>query len=184
MGQRIAIEFTSGVSSNSVGSLLKHLNRVLPGDELLLLISSSGGNNIAARAAFSALANLPKSCSLTTVGCGTVDSAAILLYCAGRKRLSLPHTRFLIHSAAWDLNEKVHVLRAKEIYELLVSDNHSTAVVLSESLGMELEAAIRLVNLGVVWTTEKAMQQNLVHEICDSKPSLLDGFEVLRIFNE
>jgi ATP-dependent protease ClpP protease subunit len=60
-----------------------------------ILLSSSGGDTASAFAGYNYLHNLP--IHITTYNVGTVDSAAVLLFCGGRERYALPGTRFLIH---------------------------------------------------------------------------------------
>lgn len=182
--KQIAIEFFSGINRNSVGNLLSQLNK-LPADEcdVLLLIGSSGGANEWARAAFSALANLPSSVHLTTCGCGTVDSSAVTIYCAGQRRLCLPHTRFQLHQATWKINELVDLRRAQEIGDILRSDDESHATVISGAIQSPFQEIHDLIQQGVVWDAEEAKRRGLVHDITDSKPGLLAGRSVERIYN-
>lgn len=177
--KQLAIEFFSGVNRNSVGHLLGHLNK-LPAVEcdLLLLIGSSGGANEWARSAYSALVNLPEGVRLTTCGCGTVDSAAVTLLCAGQRRLCLPHTRFQMHQATWKINELVDLRRAQEIADILRSDDASHAAVIAAAIGCPFDEIHELIRQGVVWDA-----QELVHEITSHQPHLLAGRAVDRIYN-
>ena len=158
--KQFAIEFFSGVNRNSVGHLLGHLNKLPAGNcDLLLLIGSSGGANEWARSAFSALANLPESVHLTTCGCGTVDSAAVTILCAGHRRLSLPHTRFQMHQATWKVNELVDLRRAQEIADILRSDDASHAAVVSAAIQRPFEEIHELIQQGVVWDAQEAKRR-------------------------
>ena len=63
------------------------------------LLASSGGDPASGFAAYNILKNIPA--EITTFNTGNIDSAAILIYCAGKYRYSLPSpARFLIHSVA------------------------------------------------------------------------------------
>ena len=182
--KRLAIEFHSGINRHSIGHLLSQLNK-LPSDEcdLLLLIGSDGGANQWARSAYSALVNLPQRIHLTTCGCGTVDSSAVTVFCAGRRRLCLPHTRFQLHQATWQINECVDLRRAQEIASILASDDHSHAAVISAAMCRPVEEILALIQQGTVWMAEEAKNRGLVHEITQSVPGLLEARTVERIFN-
>lgn len=98
-GHPVVINFAVPINNDTTNGLL----RVISGQmqqgvkNITILISSPGGDTMSAFAAYNILKNLP--IELTTVNVGTVDSAAMLIYCAGSHRYSLggPGIRFLIH---------------------------------------------------------------------------------------
>lgn len=182
--KQLAVEFFSKVNRNSIGHLLGYLGKLPAQDcDLLLLIGSSGGVNEWARSAFSALANLPEHVHLTTCGCGTVDSAAVTFFCAGQRRICLPHTRFQLHQATWKINELVDLRRAQEIADILRSDDTLHATVISAAIGCPFEDVHNLIQQGVVWDAEEAQRRGLVQEVTADKPHLLAGRTVERIYN-
>jgi ATP-dependent Clp protease protease subunit len=96
--ERIAVvSFLVQVDSNSVNQLLRVVtDQMRQGTKkIVVIISSPGGDTASAFAAYNVLRHLP--IELTTFNVGNIDSAAMLLYCAGTHRYSLPKTRFLIH---------------------------------------------------------------------------------------
>jgi len=182
--KRLAIEFHSCVNRNSIGTLLGYLNKLPQGEcDLLLLIGSEGGHNQWARSAHSALVNLPDRIHLTTCGSGTVDSSAVTIFCAGQRRLCLPHTRFQLHQATWQVNELVDLRRAQEIAGILQSDDQSHAIAISAAIGLPTEEVLALIRQGTIWMAKEAQTLGLVHEITGSFPRLLEGRTVDRVFN-
>ena len=95
----VAISFSVPVDNNTTNALLRVISLQMQQGvkKVTLLISSPGGDTVSAFAAYNILKSLP--IELTTVNVGTVDSAAMLIYCAGSHRYSLDGAgvRFLIH---------------------------------------------------------------------------------------
>ena len=184
MVKQLALEFLSGVNKNSAGFLIAYLNK-LPIEELdlLLLIGSSGGTNTWARSAYSALKNLPSRIHLTTCGCGTVESSAVTLFCAGSKRICMPFTRFQFHQATWQINELLDLRRATEIASVLRSDDLLHASAIASAIGKPTQEIAALIEHGAIWTAEEAKNNGLVQHITETRERLLEGRIVERIFN-
>ena len=99
--ERVIINFLPYIDSNSVNMLLSVVNaQVRNGTKkITIVISSVGGDPASAFAAYNILRNVPA--EITTFNVGNVDSAAMLIYCAGKYRYSLPNpARFLIHGTS------------------------------------------------------------------------------------
>jgi ATP-dependent Clp protease, protease subunit len=95
--QTVIITFVGGIDTNSVTALLRVVSEQTNrgAKKVILLISSPGGDTSAAFTAYNILRHMP--IELTTFNTGAVDSAGMLIYCAGRNRYSFPGARFLIH---------------------------------------------------------------------------------------
>ena len=86
------------VNAENMGRLFTQIRDLLKEDEkeeIALYITSNGGV-VSMAFAFYDLIKF-KEVNLTTVGCGQVDSAALIVLLAGRKRLCTEHSLFLIH---------------------------------------------------------------------------------------
>jgi ATP-dependent Clp protease protease subunit len=106
--QRAIINFIVPIDSNTVNQLLGIVNNQvkLGVKNITIVISSPGGDTASAFAAYNILRNVPA--DITTFNSGNIDSAAMLLYCAGKHRYSFPNpARFLIHSNALTLGTNV-----------------------------------------------------------------------------
>jgi ATP-dependent protease ClpP protease subunit len=96
--ERVIINFILPVDSNTVNKLLGVVNAQVRGGvkRITIVLSSPGGDIPSAFAAYNIFKNV--STGITTFNAGNIDSAALLVYCAGQHRYSFPdRARFLIH---------------------------------------------------------------------------------------
>jgi ATP-dependent Clp protease, protease subunit len=106
--ERAVINFIVPIDSNTMNMLLSIVNNQvrLGVKKITIVISSPGGDTASAFAAYNILRNVPA--EITTFNAGNIDSAALLVYCAGKYRYSFPSpARFLIHSNALTLGTNV-----------------------------------------------------------------------------
>lgn len=106
--KRAIINFIVPIDSNTTNLLLGIVNNQVRAGikDITIVISSPGGDTASAFAAYNILRNVPA--DITTFNAGNVDSAAMLLFCAGKHRYSFPApARFLIHSNALTLGVNV-----------------------------------------------------------------------------
>ena len=100
--RRKVINFAGTVDSHSVDNLMRAINGQLPLGirKFTILISSGGGDTRAAVTAFDFLRTVPA--EITTFNVGNVYGAAVILYCAGYYRYSLPGpgARFILQPAS------------------------------------------------------------------------------------
>ncbi len=97
--QPFQISFFVPIDSASVNQLTQIVNMQvnIGRKHFIILLSSQGGEVLSGLAAYYYLHGL--NIDLTTYNLGQVDSAANLIFCAGKHRYALPNTRFLIHSS-------------------------------------------------------------------------------------
>jgi ATP-dependent protease ClpP protease subunit len=176
--QIAVITFMGDVNTASVGVLLQVVNGQIRSGvhKITLVISSGGGDSSAAFAAYNYLRNLPV--EVTTFNIGNIDSAAVILYCAGRHRYSLPATRFLIHgnSLVFGANSMMDAAALQGNLEVLKSLNQMLVHVVVSATNKsqtEIEAAVRS---QVILTPEDAKRWNLIEEI---KPDFMEPGAVL-----
>jgi ATP-dependent Clp protease protease subunit len=106
--ERVIINFIVPIDSNTVNMLLSIVNNQVRSGvkNITIVISSPGGDTASAFAAYNILKNVQA--DITTFNGGTIDSAAMLIYCAGHHRYSFPDpARFLIHGNALNLGTGV-----------------------------------------------------------------------------
>ena len=163
----IYIKFCKGIELNTINEMTQLvLEQISKGvDQFVFLMSSPGGNVFAGLSAYNFLKGIPA--EVITHNFGSVDSIAAILFCAGSKRLCVPHARFNLHGATLDirtpiqyteksLDERVRSLRIdREIFSQVVADatgrNHA-----------QVEGDILD---GIVLNSEQALEYGLVHEI-------------------
>jgi len=97
--ERVIINFIAPVTTDTVNMLINIVNNQVRNGtkKITIVVSSSGGDPSAAFAAYNYLRNVEA--EITTFNGGTVDSAAMFIFCAGKFRYSLPSpSRFLMHA--------------------------------------------------------------------------------------
>jgi len=115
------INFNGIVDASTVGPLLfyiQHYSRIIntpQGEkklkEIYLFINSGGGVLEFGNSIYGFIKTFPAGLSITTYNIGAVDSAAIPLFCIGKKRYALPDTRFLIHESTNQVSGELKRIR-------------------------------------------------------------------------
>jgi len=176
------IQFCAPVNENSVKKLIQIIHNEIHQEtkHLVILISSPGGNVFWGLTAYNFVKGLP--IDIDTHNIGSVNSMGIVIYCAGKKRYSVPHGRFMMHGVGFDVpqgtrfNEKTLDERMKS----LRMDMENIAGVISENTGKPEEEIKKAMYEGTVLNPEQAVEFGLVHEI---KAQLFPrGAKVLTIF--
>lgn len=145
----------------------------------VLLISSPGGNVAAGLSGYNFLKGIPA--EVVTHNFGSADSIATVLFCAGSKRLCVPHARFVLHGIGFDVkgptrfDEKILDERIKS----LRIDRENISRVIADTTGKSLGDVENDILQGTPLNAEQAREYGLVHEI---RSELFErGAEVLEI---
>ncbi len=160
------IQFLSAVNSESFGLLVEIFqNAVLEGVERLhLLLSTPGGSVSYGLTLYALMRGLP--IEVWTYNIGQVDSIGVVLYCAGKRRLAAPQTRFLLHGIRTHLEEGNYTGdQLRNILTELESDQRNICRVLAESTGQTLEKVEADLSRTVTLLPEQAREYRLVDEI-------------------
>jgi ATP-dependent protease ClpP protease subunit len=131
----------------------------------ILLISSPGGNVFHGLSAYNYLKGIPA--DITTHNFGSVDSIGVVLYCAGKTRLSVPTARFLLHGISAQFPGPVS-LEEKQLEERLKSlqiDLQNIAKVIASTTGKSQDEVIQAMRDRTTLNPEEAKSWGLVHEI-------------------
>lgn len=169
---KLLINFYANVSEVSVNDLIKFVTVKLaqqssenPIDEIILQISSSGGSSDHGLLAYNFLRqiNIPK----TTIGMGNVDSAAVMMFSAGHKRIAAPSCRFVLHEAIATLNGQFNPTKLSEMAKLIqrITDDYSEVIV--KVTGKKKSVVNKEVHGGAVLSSEEAKKFGLVTDILD-----------------
>jgi len=169
---KILVNFYANVSESSINDLIKFItiqlaqqNPQKPIDELVIQISSSGGSSDHGLLAYNFLKqiSIPK----TTIGMGNVDSAAIMIFAAGDKRLAMPSCRFVLHEAIATLGGQFSPSKLSEMARLIqrITDDYSEVV--SKVTGEEKASISEEVRKGSVLSSSEALELKLVTEVLD-----------------
>jgi ATP-dependent Clp protease, protease subunit len=167
---KILVNFYANVSEGSVNDLINFVTAQLAQqnpkkifDELIIQISSSGGSSDHGLLAYNFLKqiSIPK----TTIGMGNVDSAAIMIFSAGDKRIAMPSCRFVLHEAIATLGGQFTATKLGEMSKLVqrITDDYSDVV--AGVTGAEKRKIKKEVKEGSVMSSEEARKTGLVTEI-------------------
>lgn len=174
MAQQTAyIRYFGPIDDDRVKKLMATLEQKLKEgrDRFVILISSPGGSVFHGISAYNFLKGIPA--EVITHNFGSVDSIAVCLFCAGTKRLCVPHARFLIHGIGFDVpagarfDEKLLGERIAN----LKNERETICRIIADNTGKKLEDVEQDMFTGITLTSEQAKDYGLVHEI---KPELFE----------
>jgi len=99
-----AIRFLAPVNNQTADQLFRAIDlKISQGcTRIHLLISSPGGSVFHGLSLYNYLKGIPV--EVYTYNFGSVDSIGVVIYCAGKKRFCVPHSRFLIHGVKFNIN--------------------------------------------------------------------------------
>ena|SRR5438876_572493 len=165
--QSLVIRFFAPVEANSINALLTTIDQSLTAGakKVVLLISSPGGTVFHGLSAYNFLKGIPA--EVVTHNFGSVDSIGVVLYCAGSRRLSVPHARFLLHgvSAGFQQNERLEEQQLEERLKALQIDMLNIAKVVSSNIGKTVEDVNTAMLERITLSPDEAKKWGLVHEI-------------------
>lgn len=134
-------------------------------DRINILISSPGGSVFHGLSLFNYLNGLP--IEINTFNFGSVDSIGVIIYCAGKKRYSVPHSRFLIHGVKFNINGQAS-MDEKQIEEHLKGlriDQQNIARVIADTTGKPMHKIEEDMHNRTTLNPQEAKDYGLVHEI-------------------
>lgn len=132
---------------------------------LHLLLSTPGGSVFHGLSVHNYLRGIP--IPVHTYNFGSVDSIGVVIYCAGERRYTVPHSRFLIHSVKFNINGKTS-MDEKQIEEHLKAvriDQRNIARVMADTTGRPVEAFEHDMVDRTTLSPEQALEYGLAHEI-------------------
>lgn len=189
---KILVNFYAAVTEGTVNNLINfttqqlHLSSQKPEnnlEEIIIQISSSGGSSDHGLLAYNYLTQL--SIPKITIGMGNVDSAAVMIFAAGDRRIAMPSCRFLLHEALTTIvNGTFNATKLHEIANLNERITTDYCKVVSKITGQNLKSVKKKVAEGQVMDSEKAKSYGLITEI-QEEPYLKDinGLNILMINN-
>ena len=162
----VVIRFFAGVDANSINTLLTTVDQKLKEgvQSFILLISSPGGTVFHGLSAYNFLKGIPG--EVVTHNFGSVDSIGIVLYCAGSRRLSVPHARFLLHGvSAGFQKERLEEKQLEERLKGLKIDMQNIARVIAANTGKTEDEVTAAMLDRTTLNPDEAKDWGLVHEI-------------------
>jgi ATP-dependent Clp protease protease subunit len=163
----VQIKFFKSVDEDAIKKLMAVVEQKLTegATRFVIAVSSTGGTVFHGLAAYNFLKGIPA--EVITHNFGSVNSIAVVLYCAGSKRFSVPHARFLLHGVTYTFRDGSH-LEEKQLEERLKSlriDIENIAGVIAANTGRSEEQVTKDMLDRTTLNPEEAVKYGLVHEI-------------------
>jgi ATP-dependent Clp protease protease subunit len=132
---------------------------------LHLMISSPGGSVFHGLSVYNFLRGVPF--ETHTYNFGSVDSIGVVIFCAGIRRLSVPHARFLIHGVQFNVqgNMAFDEKGLEEHLKSLKIDQENIARVIADTTGKPLHAIEADMTNRTTLNPQQAKDYGLVHEV-------------------
>ena len=161
------IKFFAPVVPESIAALMQILDSKLKqgAKKLGLLISTPGGDVFQGLSAYNFLKGIPL--EITTHNFGSADSIGVVLFCAGSRRLSVPHARFLLHGVQCNFQQHVS-LEEKQLEERLKGlqiDMGNIARVIADTVKRDKDKILQDMLNRTTLYPDQAVEYGLVHEI-------------------
>ncbi len=175
------VKFFAPVMQDSINVLMQVIDKKLSqgAQKMGLLISTPGGDVFQGLTAYNYLKGIP--IEITTHNFGSADSIGVVLFCAGAKRLSVPHARFLLHGVMCNFSGPVS-LEEKQLEERLKGlqiDMGNIARIIADTVKKDWQEILNDMLNRTTLYPEQAIKYGLVHEI---KSELFEpGAEVISI---
>jgi len=163
----IVIKFFAPVIGATINALMNAIDQKMKAGQksFILLISSPGGSVFHGLSAYNYLKGIPA--DITTHNFGSVDSIGVVLYCGGKKRLSVPTARFLLHGVSAQFPQPAS-LEEKQLEERLKGlriDLQNIARVIAANTGKSQDEVFQAMLDRTTLNPEEAKSWGLVHEI-------------------
>ncbi|MBU1209611.1 MAG: ATP-dependent Clp protease proteolytic subunit [Proteobacteria bacterium] len=177
----VYIRFFAEVNPNTAKALMTMVEQKLKegATKFVLLISSGGGNTYAGISAYNFMKGIPA--QVETHNFGMANSVALVLFCAGAKRLSAPHATFLLHGVQANFPQGA-ALEEDQLAERLKGlqlDTENIAGIVATTTRKPEADVLKDMRGRTALNPEQAMEYGLVHEI--KEPLFEKGAELLSI---
>jgi ATP-dependent Clp protease, protease subunit len=163
----VVVQYFYGVDVQPITQLLMVVgNQVRMGNkDIIILMSSNGGDPGLAFTAYNYLRGL--NAHITTINIGNIDSAAMILFCAGQERYAVPGTRFLIHGvmfnyAAPGMNVQPNAEQLEANLSLVRNLNEEMILALSQNSSKKPAELRELIQGQVILDPNDAASWNLI----------------------
>ena len=162
----IYIDFSLSLTTITARVLIDTLVKNVPDDidELHLLINSPGGSVPVALGLANFLESLP--CKLITHNISRCDSAAIILFAAGKERICVPEGTFFAHSVNIELSGQYSLDSLRMEYLKLQQDYKSILAYLSRKTSISFRCWRNyMTEKGHVFSAQEALTRGLATRI-------------------
>jgi ATP-dependent protease ClpP protease subunit len=161
------IKFFAPVVPQSIAVLMQSVDAAVQRGvtTITLLLSTPGGSVFHGLSTYNYLKGLP--IEVNTHNFGSVDSIGVALFCAGKKRFSVPHARVLMHGVSAQIPGRVG-LEEMQIHEMLKSiriDQDNIARVVAATTGKTKDEVLEAMRERTTLSADEAISWKLATEI-------------------
>lgn len=154
--------------STKVSSKIKSLLNKDPDKDINLIITSPGGPTGIGMSFYDLMTKVIRP-NLCTIGSGDVDSAAVIVFLAGRRRILTQNTTLLLHMAGRTFNSSKR-FTTTEISSILredtLKDKQYATILANASRGkLSYSKALKLMQNAIVLEPKEALKYGLADEI-------------------
>jgi ATP-dependent protease ClpP protease subunit len=165
--QELYVKFFAPVIQPTIAALMQATDQALAQGvkKLTLLISTPGGDVFHGLSAYNFLRGLP--IEVDTHNFGSVDSIGVVLFCAGKRRFSVPHARFLIHPVSMNFQGPAS-FEEQQLQERLNSlriDTENIARVIGDTVVKTKEDVVAAMHARTTLNPQQAVEWKLATEI-------------------
>ena len=165
--KELFIRFMAMVDPQSTDSFFKAIDQAISQkyERLNLLISSPGGSVFHGLSIYNYLRGAP--IEIFSYNFGSVDSIGVVIFCAGSRRFSVPHARFLIHGVKLNLsgNGSFDEKQLDEFTKGLKIDQQNIAKVIADTTQKPTHKVEEDMNNRTTLNPNEAKDYGLIHEI-------------------
>jgi ATP-dependent protease ClpP protease subunit len=163
----VFIRFMAPVNPQTSDSLFRAVDNAIAQkmERINLLISSPGGSVFHGLSLYNFLKGAP--IEVFTYNFGSVDSIGVIMFCAGKRRFSVPHARFLIHGVKFNIagNISLDEKQLEEYLKGLKIDQQNIAQVIADTTEKARDKVETDMNNRTTLNPNEAKAYGLVHEI-------------------
>ena len=165
------ISFNGSVNEENVRAFITEIKNLVDKNpdatSLTIYISSPGGSVDIAVELFNFLKLLD--CKVRTVNISYVNSAAIIIFAAGKERISLSYSSFYIHSITKNLNGNFTADDLLREATEMSNNTDKVATILAGISNKHKSYWKRLMRKGCLLTSQKAKEVGLINDILEYK---------------
>ena len=164
------INFYGPITPQSIGALMNIIQQKLQQgtERFVILLSSPGGNVAAGLSVYNFLKGIPA--EVDTHNFGSVDSVAIAVFCAGKKRFCVEHARFFMHGIGFNIppGTRFEAGQLDEKQKSLKIDRENIATVIAKNCNKTAKEIDEDMMGTKELNSDEAKSYGLVHKVKNS----------------
>ncbi len=163
----VYIRFFGGINFVSANMLMERMSQDIQRgvERFVIILSSRGGDLGSGVSIYNFLKGVPA--EVVTHNFGDVQSAALVLFCAGVRRLCVPNGSFVFHEPAFSASagERLDKEFLQDKTASLRTDQQAMLRAIADSCGKKIQDVEQEIGTGRSWNSEQAKDYGLVHQI-------------------